>query len=90
VVGTRFGVGDAELRVWLDGGHDEVARWTGSIGYDPGLTGASLGYSSGENAGRRPNAAFELYIGPYRDRMDSKQVFFFDRIAYGPSRASVE
>ena len=91
MVGARFGShDDGELRAWIDGSRAEVVSWKGSIGYDPQQIGSSLGFPSGLEADRRPNDAFELYIGPYRDRMQSTQVYAFDRVAYGPSRESVE
>ena len=91
VVGARFASHeDGALQVWVDGSRAPAVSWKGSLGYDPERAGSSLGFTSGAEADRRPNGAFELYIGPYRDRMPSTQVFAFERVAYGPSRESVE
>lgn len=83
VVETRFDYrGNGSFRAWVNGA--DAASWTGKLGYDPSTTAEDLGFKTGKT-NARPNRNIELYIGPYRDRMDSTQVFEFDRIRYGPA-----
>jgi hypothetical protein len=84
-VATKFSYnGGGALRVWIDG--KEVISWEGSIGYDPSASGPQLGYKSGSKMDRSPNSNLELYFGPYRDRMASKQVFYFADVSYGDEK----
>ncbi len=76
--------GDGEVVAWVNG--DEEVHWKGSVGYDPSSTAQDLGYKTGSKTDRQPNQRLELYIGPYRDRMDTKQVFYYADISYGEAR----
>jgi hypothetical protein len=89
VVETKFSFsGKAELAVWINNDNDEEISWTGSMGYNPSSTAQALGFSEGTPG--KPNARLQLYFGPYRDRMNSTQVFYFDDISYGSSRPSAQ
>jgi len=82
LIGTRFGThSDAELEVWLD--NRPEADWHGSIGYNANLIAHQLGYSTGPDQNKHPNKGIDVFIGPYRDRMQSRQVFYFKEIGYG-------
>jgi hypothetical protein len=84
-VGVRPGFNnDGELQLWVNG--QEELTWKGNIGYDPSSTARDLGYKTGSQQDRQPNQGLELYIGPYRDRMPSKQVFYYADISYGDER----
>jgi Polysaccharide lyase len=86
VVGTRFGYhNDAELKVWINGNEKEEIHWKGDMGYNPSTSALDLGFKTGK-MDNKPNPRLELYFGPYRDRMDSKQVFYFARVNYSPTR----
>jgi hypothetical protein len=88
VVGTKFSFsGEAELTVWINNDSREEISWSGSMGYNPSLPATHLGFSSGTE---KPNARLQLYFGPYRDRMNSTQVFYFDDISYGSLRPSAQ
>lgn len=89
VVETKFSFsGKAELAVWINNDNQEEISWTGSMGYNPSSNAQALGYSGGTTG--KPNARLQLYFGPYRDRMNSTQVFYFDDISYGSSRPSAQ
>jgi hypothetical protein len=78
VVGTQFDFqNNAALNVWVNG--EKAVTWPdaggGSIGYDPSMTPKT--YTSG-----LPNTHFDIYFGPYRDRMSCTQTFYYDQINY--------
>jgi hypothetical protein len=90
VVATKFDYsGDGDLHVWINSDSDEEISWHGKLGYDPSDQASDLGFKTG-HTDQHPDSHLELYFGPYRDRMDSKQVYYYDDISYGPERPSAE
>jgi len=88
VVATKFGFNDdADLKVWINSDDTPEISWHGNIGYDPSLGAGDLGFKTGK-LDRSPNPKMELYVGPYRDRQDGTQTFYFANISYGPSKPS--
>ena len=90
IVGTKFGIHeDGELKVWVGNDSRPELDWHGSIGYDAFLSASKLGYHSGDSKDKHPSKGIDVFVGPYRDRMQSEQVFYFSDLAYGPSYQSV-
>ena len=81
VLGVKLGFhGDGKLDLFVNGVGE--ATYSGNIGYDPSVTPKT--FKTG-----LPNERLELYFGPYRDRMNASQTFYFDRIRYGTDYESV-
>ena len=76
---------EGRLDVWINRdpvrGEPDVLS-IGNIGYNPSLTAGQLGFTTGDLT-VHPNRRMQLYVGPYRDRMTTKQTLYYDHISYG-------
>jgi hypothetical protein len=55
-----------------------VVNWTGKVGYDP----STIPYNGAPAGTSTPNHNFNVYLGPYRARQNTKPQMFFDEIKF--------
>ena len=73
--------GQGQVKLWQDG--TQLIGWTGAVGYDP----TTIPYNNPPAGTANPNAAFDVFIGPYREQQSTRQQFFYDEVRWADTFA---
>ena len=68
--------GSGQVKVWQNG--TQIISWTGKVGYDP----STKPYAGASASTLYPNANFDVFYGPYRERQNRKHQIFYDEIKF--------
>ena len=68
------------VQLWVNG--TQMVNWSGKVGYNPNSCPIPNLTLCGTTNYPHPNANFNVYFGPYRNRQYKKQQMFFDEVRF--------